>query len=270
MIYIVRFKNLYAKVTALNRLIVIPPSHYCEKARWALRLAQIEFIEEAHPPFFHVSAVKKAGGTRSTPTLVTKDGVFGDSVDILLWIQGLSTSQWKPYGDQADLIQEIKDWEQDFGKNLGPHTRRLTYFHLFQCSKKISLPALINKAPKSEQKWLSRLWPMIKLLMKKSLRIDQAGAERSKIKINQCFEQVAERLNTQKKFGHHYLVGDTLSAADLSFASLAAPILLPDEYGALLPKLSDLSQDIQQMTHEYRSHPAGQFALRIYKELIAQ
>ena len=61
-----------------------------------------------------------------------------------------------------------------------------------------------------------------------------------------------------------------MSAADLSFASLAAPILLPDEYGALLPKLSELSQDIQQMTHDYRSHPAGQFALRIYKELIAQ
>lgn len=251
----------------MNRLIVIPPSHYCEKARWALRLAHIDFIEEAHSPFFHVSAVKKAGGIRSTPTLVTEGGTFSDSADILAWIQDLSTSHWKPYGDQADLIQEIKAWEKDFGLNLGPHTRRLAYFYLFQHSKKTALPTLINKVPDSEQKWISRLWPVIKFLMKKSLRVDHAGSERSRVKVNQCFERVAERLNTQEKSQCKYLVGNTLSAADLSFASLAAPILLPKEYGALLPKLSDLSQAIQQMTHEYRSHPAGQFALRIYKEL---
>ena len=31
-----------------NRLITIPISHYCEKARWALEWSQIPYVEEKH------------------------------------------------------------------------------------------------------------------------------------------------------------------------------------------------------------------------------
>ena len=253
----------------MNRLIVIPPSHYCEKARWALRLAQIDFVEEAHPPLFHIPAVKKAGGLNSTPTLVCSEGTFADSSHILAWVQDLPTSQWKPYGEQVELQHEIKEWEKLFGDELGPHTRRLAYYYLFQHPKSISLPALIDRASISKQKWASRLYPIIKFLMKKSMRIDEEGARRSKVKVSRCFERVTEQLNTQKEGGQGYLVGKTMSAADIIFASLAALVILPDEYGALLPKLSDLSASIRQMIEEYRAHPAGQFALRIYQELSA-
>ena len=36
-------------------LITIPPSHYCEKARWALDYARIPYREERHPPLFHLA-----------------------------------------------------------------------------------------------------------------------------------------------------------------------------------------------------------------------
>ena len=253
----------------MNRLIVIPPSHYCEKARWALRLAQIDFVEEAHPPLFHIPAVKKAGGLRSTPTLVCSEGTFSDSSHILEWIHGLPVSKWKPYGKQVELQQDIKEWEQLSGNELGSHTRRSALYYLFQHPKSILLPALIDRAPISEQKWMSRLYPMIKVFMKKSMRIDDEGARRSKVKVSRCFDRVIEQFNAQKERGEGYLVAKTMSAADLSFASLAAPVVLPDEYGALLPKLSDLLVSTKQMIQEYRAHPAGQFALRIYQELNA-
>ena len=252
----------------MNRLIVIPPSHYCEKVRWVLRLAQIDFVEEAHPPLFHISAVKKAGGVRSTPILVCSERTFSNSSRILVWIKDLPISQWKPYGEQVEL-QQAKEWEKLFGTELGPYTRRLAYFYLFRHPKSTLLPALIDRTPISEQKWISRSWPILKLLMKKSMRIDEEGAKRSRVKVSRCFERVNKQLDAQKKCGQDYLVGKTMSAADLSFVSLAAPIILPNEYRALLLKLSDLSASTRQMTEEYRAHPAERFALRIYQELNA-
>ena len=35
------------------RLITIPMSHYCEKARWGLAHAGVEYVEEAHLQVFH-------------------------------------------------------------------------------------------------------------------------------------------------------------------------------------------------------------------------
>jgi glutathione S-transferase len=56
----------------------------------------------------------------------------------------------------------------------------------------------------------------------------------------ELFAEMGERL--QK---HKYLVGDSFTAADMTFAALAAPVLNPESYGA------DMS-----MLKEVR-HPAG-------------
>jgi glutathione S-transferase len=66
------------------RLICIPFSHYCEKARWALDRRGIAFVEEGHLPILHTRATRPAGG-RSTPLLVVDGGpTLTDSTDILL------------------------------------------------------------------------------------------------------------------------------------------------------------------------------------------
>ncbi len=67
------------------RLVTISFSHYCDKARWALDHAGLAYREEAHLPGFHAPAVARAGGTRTTPVLVTDEGVLPDSKDILAW-----------------------------------------------------------------------------------------------------------------------------------------------------------------------------------------
>ena len=87
-------------------------------------------------------------------------------------------------------------------------------------------------------------------------------AARSRRKIDACFERVA-----QAPHGEGYLVGDQLSVADLSFAMLAAPLLLPKQYGAKLPSLEALPMSLQEELVAYREHPAGRFALRIYDEI---
>lgn len=69
------------------RLITIPPSHYCEKARWALETVGADFREERHPPLLHLRSVRAAGGRRSTPVLRGRGVVVTDSTDILEHLQ---------------------------------------------------------------------------------------------------------------------------------------------------------------------------------------
>ena len=43
-----------AATVAGVRLITIPISHYCERARWALQRAGVDFIEEQHLQMLHL------------------------------------------------------------------------------------------------------------------------------------------------------------------------------------------------------------------------
>src|SRR5205823_4762076 len=68
------------------RLITIPISHYCEKARWALDRAGISYREERHIQGVHRVAARRAGGGKTVPVLVTPEGAIGESEEILSWV----------------------------------------------------------------------------------------------------------------------------------------------------------------------------------------
>jgi glutathione S-transferase len=80
--------------------------------------------------------------------------------------------------------------------------------------------------------------------------------------IDRIFDEVAERLRD----GRPYLVGDAFSAADLTFAAMAAPCVLPDRYGVTLPTPDELEAPARARVLAWREHRGGQFALRIYEE----
>ena len=48
---------------SVRRLITIPISHYCEKARWALDRAGLAYREERHVQGVHQVVSKRAGAT---------------------------------------------------------------------------------------------------------------------------------------------------------------------------------------------------------------
>ncbi len=59
------------------RLITIPISHFCEKARWALDRAGIGYREERHVQGIHQIVARRAGGGSTVPVLITPDGALG-------------------------------------------------------------------------------------------------------------------------------------------------------------------------------------------------
>ena len=105
------------------RLITIPISHYCEKARWALERAEIPYREEPHLQAIHWAHVWRAGRGRTAPVLVTGDAVLTESSDILRWVDARSDLRLYPEPEAAAL-------EAHFDDELGPHGRRWMYHRI--------------------------------------------------------------------------------------------------------------------------------------------
>jgi glutathione S-transferase len=85
----------------------------------------------------------------------------------------------------------------------------------------------------------------------------QAGAA-----VQRTFDAVAARLQD----GRRYLCGDAFTAADLAFAALAAPAIVPPEYGTPLPQPDELPAEMAAGVRAFRAHPAGAFACRLFRE----
>jgi glutathione S-transferase len=94
------------------------------------------------------------------------------------------------------------------------------------------------------------------------LDVTPATAAHSEAEVRTVFDAVATRLDD----GRAYLCGERFSAADLTFASLAAPMLMPPEYGVPLPQPDELPATMAETVRELRAHPAGAHALKLFRE----
>lgn len=65
----------------MRRLITMPHSHFCEKARWALDYCEVAYTEEPHLLILHRLHTQRVGGG-SVPVLVTDTTVFTTSAEI--------------------------------------------------------------------------------------------------------------------------------------------------------------------------------------------
>jgi len=231
---------------SLPALLTITLSHYCEKARWGLERAGVAYREERHAPGFHALAVRRAGGGRSTPALVTSDGVIGDSTDILLW---------------ANARAEVLALEDRFDEELGPHARRAIYFHMLP-SRKLTLPLMTHGVPRHERALLPVVYGLLSRLMRSSMRIDAAGAQRSSDRLMGVMDEVSKRLAD----GRRYLAGDRFGAADITFAALAAPVVCAPGYGVPLPRVEELPASAAALIRRVQDTPAGVFCLRMYRD----
>jgi glutathione S-transferase len=267
-------------------LITIPVSHYCEKARWALRRAEIAFVEERHMPPFHRLATQKAlksrsaapaeipedlswinraifrqVGGQSVPLLVTDTEVVRDSDAIVHYADSRMPEGRSIYPTDPGLRQAVDQWIGLFDEVLAPAVRRWAYSYL------MAKPALV------ESLWCEgvpgiqrRLFPLMFGMMRSNVQQLYGLNETSGAESYRELCEVFDRVDLALADGRSYLVGDRFSAADLGFATLAAAIVSPEGYGGPLPDAGSLPGPMAKEGDALRGRSAGQFVLRLYRE----
>jgi glutathione S-transferase len=244
------------------RLITIPISHYCDKARWALELADLSYQEDAHLQVFHYLATARVGGGPLVPVLVADDEVIAGSATIVRWADQNGADRRGKVGLVPSAhAAEIDRLEHDFDERLGPSGRLWMYYQVLPHRELVEAYAC-SGVPAWQQRMLRPAYGFVDRFIRWRLDIDEPAVIEARREVLRVFDDVAKRLAD----GRRYLVGDAFSAADLAFAALAAPCVLPPQYGVPLPPIDELPNGYRKEVAALREHPAGQFALRMYRE----
>ncbi len=242
-------------------LITIPISHYCEKARWALDWAGVGYEERAHLQVFHRVAVRRAGGGKTAPVLVLGDRVLADSAEIVEEAAALAPPDRRLFPEDPAAAAEVRMLEGDFDTRLGPHGRRWMYYGL-RGRRDLAIAYACTGIPDWQRRALPVVYPVAARVIDRVLDISPTTAAESETVVQAVFDQVAERLDD----GRPYLCGERFTAADLTFAALAASVLMPPEYGVPLPQPEELPAAMATKVRELRKHPAGAHALAMFRE----
>jgi glutathione S-transferase len=205
---------------------------------------------------FHARAVRAAGGRRTVPVLVDGGHVFTDSSDIVAHAHATGERPLYPDGPAR---AEIDERERVYAGELGVEARRLAY------SWFLDYPRLLlrynNQGAPLHQRVALRLgFRFARRTVERHLDITEQTAARAAEIVASHLDAVAARLQSSE-----YLAGDTFTAADLTFASMIAPLILPAEYSARMPDLDELPPPFRDRVTPYREHPAGAFALEMFR-----
>lgn len=269
------------------RLITIPVSHYCEKIRWALTRLQIPFVEERHMPPFHRFATRRLGqqlspsqvteternmspinrfvsrsiGGQSVPVLVTGTDILTNSEEILRYIDAIAPDRYKLYPPDPQHRQQVEELVTSFDSVLGPLVRQWTYSYLMDQPHLIK-PLWCEGVPWFERQLFPVVFPWMRSNALQMYGISDASAIAAHAQICEIFAAVGRLLAD----GRTYLVGNHFSAADLTFATLAAAVVVPEGYGVKLPDLDRLPFKMTVSIQAFRETLAGKFVLRLYEE----
>jgi glutathione S-transferase len=243
------------------RLITIPISHYCEKARWALGRAGMRYREVCHVQGIHRVAARLAGGGATVPVLVTPDGVLPESGEILEWVDERLAPDQRLFPAEPSEREDVKALCRRFDVELGPSGRRLMYVHML-AQPEVTLRFNNAGVPPWEDQLVRRGWPLVVRFMQWALGIRPGIEVEDEAVVFRELDFVAGRLAD----GRAHLCGEHFGAADLTFAALCAAIVLPSQYGVPLPQPNLLAPDTAQLVERAREHPAGRYALRMFAE----
>jgi glutathione S-transferase len=242
-------------------LITIPISHYCEKARWALDRAGIAYQERAHLQLIHRIAVRRAGGRGTAPVLVCGERVLADSADIVDEADARAPADRRLFPDDPATAGKARELEREFDDRLGPHGRLWMYYGL-RGRRDIAIKYACTGVPAWERRALALAYPLVARGIDRILGVTPSAAAQSELEVRAVFDAVAERLDD----GRSYLCGKRFSAADLTFAALAAAVLMPPEYGVPLQQVEELPAAMATVVRDLRAHPAGVHALAMYRD----
>jgi glutathione S-transferase len=243
------------------RLVTIPISHYCEKARWALERAGLPYREERHVQGIHRLAARRAGGGNTVPVLVTPEGAIGESEEILRWVDERTPPERRLFPAEPRDRSEVERLSRRFDQVLGPRGRRLMYVKML-ARRDLTVRFNNQGVPRWEDRALRVAWPFAVRFLSGALGIRPGIDVEDEAAVWRELDFVADLLAD----GRTYLCGERFGAADLTFAALSASVVVPPVYGVRLPQPDVLPPDMAELVGRVRRHPAGRYALTLFAE----
>lgn len=210
-------------------LETIGASHFAEKARWCMDKLGLEYSERTVAGIFGVLFTG-----RSVPKLTFRTGMvrsaIGNSPEILRYLWGRYANE---LGDAAAFLEptaERRELEQRFDR-YGVHLQVWVYYHILD-HRDVTMKAWGVKSPEVpawQRALMPLLYPLMATFIRKAFGISDAHYEKVVGRIEALLADVESRLDDGRR---SILGGDETDYADITFASLTALWLQPEQFAA--------------------------------------
>lgn len=214
-------------------LLQFSTSHYCRKARLALGYKKIAYEVENLTPGFHVFRLKPLTGLTTVPVLLPqledKPVALADSTKILQFLEEYCALP--PLLPKERSLQQqawmLEDW---LDESIGTATR-FVYYHFRAKEGKAIDPS-----------------PLSQLLIQVVIR--QYDINPASVKLATERLSLALDILWQRWQENPYLVGSSLSVADIAAAALLSPLALIPRYRQDYPWLMNRIAEIHHLCGE--------------------
>ena len=239
-------------------LYQFPISHYCEKSRWQLDHKGLTYVTRNLLPGPHRLRTRMMANIDTLPILRDGKRTVGDSTRIAYYLE-----KYYPHDPlipaAGDDRQKVIELEQQFDR-YGIYVRRWMYGLVLGQPAVMDamfdpyrLPALIKRllVPVTE-KGVARLY---------GIRPDRVAAAQEKVMEGLALIEARIKGNPDR-----YLVGERLTLADITAASLYAPLLAPPGTPWDMMPEGEQPDAVRVALQPIRDSAAGQWVLRRYQQ----
>lgn len=238
-------------------LYQFPISHYCEKSRWQLDHKGLDYRVRNLLPGPHRLRSHWLARISTLPILRDDKRTVGDSTKIAYYLEKYYPERpLVPEG--ADQRARMIELEQQFDR-IGVHVRRWLYGQVLNRPEIMDamldpyhLPGPVKRA----------LVPLTREGVRRLYAIKPKAVVYSEQRVEEGLALVEEAL---AQGGGDYLVADRLTLADITAASLLAPLVTPPGTPWDVFDESTLSPALQKKLNDMRERPAGQWVLARYR-----
>ncbi len=205
-----------------------PISHFCEKIRWTLDFKKLDYEVKNLLPGLHVLKTKKLSPETSVPILTHDGKAIQGSSEIISYLD-------KMFPERILTPQELKmkdealKWEEYLDREIGINIR-LCCYHILLEYPAIVIPFFTHNAPWYGKPFLTLIFPKLKVRMIQRMKLNDVSAKKAKEGLRIAIDRLYSHY--QK---HDFLAGNQFSRADLTAASLLAPLCMPEKYGLNWP-----------------------------------
>lgn len=238
-------------------LYVFNISHYCEKARWALDHFGIAHEVRHVMVGTHRRIAKKLGAKRgSVPFLQTGDSVIAGSSAIIDWCESQPTAH--PVSLAGEDVKQVRSIEKRLDDTIGVHVRRFYYSDALTRAPSTVRPIFSNGLPWLQRVAVTLAWSRIVPMMMQGMDLGIKQGLQSRA----ILEEELAWLDGLLADGRPYLTGSRWTRADLTAASLLAPLVVPKEHPMVHAVV--FPQTVAETMQAWADRPSFGFVRRAY------
>jgi glutathione S-transferase len=214
-------------------LLQFSTSHYCRKARLALGYKKISYQVENLTPGLHILKLKPLTGLTTVPVLLPQEvgqvEAIADSTNIFKFLESYCPKPTLFLPDQTQQTEAnmLEDW---LDESIGTATR-FVYYHFRARAGKAIDSSVVSQ--------------ILIQVVQKQYGITDATAKLATQRLEIALAELSRRWQKSS-----YLVGESMSIADLTAAALLSPLALIPAYQQQYPWLFEQIKQIHLICGE--------------------